>query len=138
MKKYSDNKDYEKALIVKKQIEALSVVIDQSIHAAPLTDELKQLKEFLGINKVPATIECFDISNISGTNAVGSMVSFFNGKPDKKNYRKYKIRTVKGIDDYSMIKEVVKRRYSRLLKENKKLPQLIMIDGGLGTFAVCH
>jgi excinuclease ABC subunit C len=71
-------------------------------------------------------------SKANNTDIAIGMVSFFNGQPDKKNYRKYKIRTVKVIDDYAMIKEVVKRRYSRLLREEKKLPDLIMIDGGLG------
>ncbi|MDD4203201.1 MAG: excinuclease ABC subunit UvrC [Candidatus Omnitrophica bacterium] len=132
MDKFSKSMEFESAIKVKKQIEALSVLVDQSIYTGPLIDELKSLKDILGLKVIPATIECFDISNTSGTNAVGSMVSFFNGKPDKSNYRKYKIRTVKKIDDYAMIKEIVRRRYSRLLNENKQLPQLIMIDGGLG------
>jgi len=77
-------------------------------------------------------IECFDISHLSGTSTVGSMVQFRNGKPDKSNYRRFRIRTVKGIDDFKAIGEVVRRRYTRLLKENRSFPNLIIIDGGRG------
>ncbi|MFN3966336.1 MAG: transglycosylase SLT domain-containing protein [Endomicrobiia bacterium] len=97
-----------------------------------LSRTLSQLKETLQLPKVPITIEAFDVSNISGKEAVGSMVSFFQGRPDKKNYRRYKIKTINYIDDYAMIKEIVHRRYTRLLTEHKKLPDLIIIDGGKG------
>ncbi|MFH0874582.1 MAG: excinuclease ABC subunit UvrC [archaeon] len=96
------------------------------------------LKEKLRLEVIPEIIECFDISHISGSNPVGSMVRFLNGKPDKSNYRRFKIKTISGIDDYAMIAEIVQRRYSRLILENKELPSLIVIDGGKGqlSFAV--
>lgn len=80
----------------------------------------------------PYRIEAFDNSNIQGTNPVSAMVVFTNGKPDKKQYRKYKIKTVTGPDDYESMREVVRRRYTRVLKENLPLPDLIIIDGGKG------
>jgi len=80
-------------------------------------------------------LECFDISNIMGNQSVGSMVSFLNGKPDKSNYRRFRIKTVTGIDDFQMIAEVVRRRYTRLQKEGSAYPDLIIIDGGKGQLA---
>lgn len=93
---------------------------------------LIEIGEALHLSSPPEVIECFDISHLSGTDMVGSMVSFKDGKPDKKNYRRFKIKTVQGIDDFASIAEVVKRRYSRLLAEELLLPDLIIIDGGLG------
>jgi len=81
---------------------------------------------------MPSLIEAFDISNISGTNATGSLVSFEDGDPDKKNYRRFRIKTVEGADDYAMIGEVVERAYSRRKTEGKRMPDLILIDGGKG------
>ena len=92
--------------------------------------QLIQLKEKLNLKEEPDIIECFDISHNQGSQMVASMVRFKKGKPDKKNYRRFKIRTVKGIDDFRAIKEVVMRRYKRLIKEDRKLPNLILIDGG--------
>jgi excinuclease ABC subunit C len=80
----------------------------------------------------PYRIEAFDNSNIQGTNPVSAMVVFTNGMPDKKQYRKYKIKTVEGPDDYDSMREVIRRRYTRVLKENQPLPDLILIDGGKG------
>lgn len=94
--------------------------------------ELKTLKKYLNLRRVPQIIEGFDISNIQGKFAVGSMVRFKDGCPDKKGYRRFKIKTIKGIDDFKMIKEIITRRYKRLLNENKVLPDLILIDGGKG------
>ncbi|MDP2217624.1 MAG: excinuclease ABC subunit UvrC [Methanolobus sp.] len=93
---------------------------------------LKELQEVLSLEKLPQHIEGFDISNISGTNAVGSMVIFENGLPSNSKYRQHNIRTVKGIDDFAMMAEVVTRRYTRLIKENAPLPDLVLIDGGPG------
>ena len=93
---------------------------------------LKELQEVLSLDKLPQHIEGFDISNISGTNAVGSMVVFENGLPSNSKYRQHNIRTVKGIDDFAMMSEVVSRRYTRLIKENAPLPDLVLIDGGPG------
>ena len=92
---------------------------------------IEKLGQEMGIYP-PYRIEAFDNSNIQGTNPVSAMVVFINGKPDKKQYRKYKIKTVEGPDDYESMREVVRRRYSRVLKENLPLPDLILIDGGKG------
>lgn len=94
--------------------------------------KVEALKNKLMLEKAPEVIECFDISHLSGNFTVASMVQFRNGKPDKKNYRRFKIKTVSGIDDFKSISEVVYRRYSRLIKENSNLPDLIIIDGGKG------
>ncbi len=94
---------------------------------------LTSLKEALGIAKLPNRIECFDISNISGTDNVASMVSFESAKPKKSEYRMFKIQSVEGEpNDFASMKEAVGRRYSRLLRENKPFPDLIIIDGGKG------
>lgn len=132
MEKFSKELQYEKALKIRNQIEALSVVVDQGRPLPPLVSDLKELKNILNLRHIPARIEAFDISNIHGYGAVGSMVTFFNGEPLKSQYRRFRIKTVAEIDDYAMIKEVVKRRYLRLIKEEKNLPDLILIDGGKG------
>jgi excinuclease ABC subunit C len=93
---------------------------------------IKQLKEDLSLQEVPDHIECFDNSNTQGTNPVASMVCFLNGKPAVKEYRQYHIKTVEGPDDFASMKEVVGRRYKRLLEEGKPMPKLIVIDGGKG------
>ncbi|WP_453994569.1 excinuclease ABC subunit UvrC [Bacillus nitroreducens] len=95
---------------------------------------VENLGKRLGIY-TPHRIEAFDNSNIQGTNPVSAMVVFTDGKPDKKEYRKYKIKSVQGPDDYESMREVVRRRYSRALKENLPLPDLIIIDGGKGHLA---
>ena len=93
---------------------------------------LNKLKEDLGLDVIPKHIECFDNSNIQGENAVAACVVFKNGKPRKSDYRHFNIKSVSGIDDFKSMEEVVFRRISRLLKEKKSLPQLIIIDGGKG------
>jgi excinuclease ABC subunit C len=93
---------------------------------------LEDLRSMLDLKRLPKVIEGFDISNISGTHSVGSMVSFVNGLADKSRYRKFKIARVEGINDYAMLKEVIERRYSRLLREDKTFPDLILVDGGRG------
>lgn len=93
---------------------------------------LIDLKNKLNLKKVPFHIECFDISNIQGSNTVASMVLFRDGYPSKKEYRRYKIRSVDKPDDFESMREVVKRRYKRMIKEKMKLPDLIIIDGGKG------
>lgn len=133
MKMYSEKKEFEKAMYMKKNIEALTAVRDMyDENSAPSFDEVEELGNMLSLDKAPKIIECFDISNLSGGQSVGSMVRFKNGQPDKNGYRRFKIKTVKGIDDFKMIGEVVMRRYTRLLKENKTLPDLVLIDGGKG------
>lgn len=96
---------------------------------------IEQLGKTLHID-TPHRIEAFDNSNIQGTDPVSAMVTFIDGRPDKKGYRKYKIQDVKGPDDYETMREVVRRRYSRVLKENLPLPDLIIVDGGKGQMSV--
>ena len=97
---------------------------------------LKELQDALRLPTLPLHIECFDNSNISGTDAVAACVVFMKGKPSKNDYRKYNIKTVVGPDDYASMKEVVRRRYTRLMEEEKKLPDLIIADGGKGQMEV--
>jgi len=93
---------------------------------------LNQIKSDLRLNELPRHIECFDNSNFQGTNAVAACVVFKDGKPSKKDYRHFNIKTVEGPDDYASMREVVFRRYKRLKQEGEELPQLIVIDGGKG------
>jgi len=93
---------------------------------------LEVIKKDLNLSVLPEHIECFDNSNIQGTNPVAACVVFKNAKPNTKEYRHYNIKTVQGPDDYASMEEVVYRRYKRLIDENKSLPQLIVIDGGKG------
>ena len=93
---------------------------------------MKQIQDTLKLPTLPYQIECFDNSNISGTDAVAACVVFKKLKPSKSDYRKYNIKTVVGPDDYASMKEVVRRRYSRLVEENERLPDLIITDGGKG------
>ena len=110
--------------------------LKQREHADP--DEyraavLEELRKALGMKELPVHMECFDNSNIQGTNPVASCVVFRGGEPSKKDYRKFKIKTVVGANDYASMKEVVNRRYARMLAENPEdLPQLVVIDGGKG------
>ena len=97
-----------------------------------LEELVQQLQEDLSLPFYPEHIECFDNSNFQGSFPVAGMVCFKNGLPDKKEYRKYNIKTVAGIDDFASMREVVFRRYSRLLHEKRDLPQLVVIDGGKG------
>ena len=97
---------------------------------------MKELQQLLKLEKLPYHIECFDNSNISGTDAVAACVVFKALKPSKKDYRKYNIKTVVGPDDYASMKEVVHRRYSRLKEEGEPLPDLIITDGGKGQMEV--
>ncbi len=113
----------------------------ESANQAPtLTDKtLAQLQEDLSLEEVPKHIECFDNSNIQGSNPVASMVCFKNARPSKKDYRKFRIKTVEGPDDFLSMKEIVTRRYRRLVEEQLPLPQLIVIDGGKGQLsAACE
>ncbi|WAC05720.1 MAG: excinuclease ABC subunit UvrC [Methanoregula sp.] len=109
-------------------------LVYKNIEHAFLRDGLKVpgLQAALDLKTPPSVIECFDISHLFGTSMTGSMVQFRDGKPDKKNYRRFRIRTVEGIDDFASIAEVVKRRYLRLTGEGGELPDLVIIDGGKG------
>ena len=92
----------------------------------------EELQEAIGLPELPKRIECFDISHIQGAETVASMVVWEDGKMKKSDYRKFIIRTVKGVDDFASMREVVTRRYKRLQDENKPMPSLVLIDGGLG------
>ncbi|MDD5583583.1 MAG: excinuclease ABC subunit UvrC [Candidatus Omnitrophica bacterium] len=96
------------------------------------THELLVLKDTLKLPTIPLYIEAIDISSLAGNEATGSVVVFHNGIADKDSYRRYRIKEVSGIDDYACIAEVVRRRYRRLKEENRPLPDLVIIDGGLG------
>lgn len=93
---------------------------------------IKKLQADLSLKELPRHIECFDNSNIQGTNPVASMVCFLNGKPANKEYRHYHVKTVEGPNDFASMKEIVGRRYRRMMEEEKPLPNLIVIDGGKG------
>ena len=93
---------------------------------------VKSLQKDLGLNQLPRRIECFDISNIQGGDSVASMVVFVDGKARKSEYRKFKIRTVEGPDDFASMREVILRRYSRLRQEGGEMPELVVVDGGKG------
>ena len=97
---------------------------------------LKEIQEQLQMDKMPMHIECFDNSNIQGSDAVAACVGFKKARPSKKDYRKYNIKTVVGPDDYASMQEVVRRRYSRILEEQGELPDLILTDGGKGQMEV--
>ncbi|MBN1175325.1 excinuclease ABC subunit UvrC [Candidatus Woesearchaeota archaeon] len=112
----------------KELLELVDKNIDEEIsYAESLAFEIK---DNLNLEKPVRTIECFDISHLGGTNTVASMVHFKDGKPVKSKYRKFKIQTVEGIDDFRSMNEVITRRYSRLKKEKREYPDLILIDGG--------
>ena len=100
---------------------------------------LESLQKQIGMKELPVHIECFDNSNIQGTNPVSACVVFRDGVPSKKDYRHFKVKTVVGANDYATMKEVVNRRYSRMLEENPEdLPQLVVIDGGKGQLAFAY
>ena len=122
---------FEKAAVVRDQLRAIGALYSGT-KDINYYKEAEQLQRALNLPRLPERIETFDISNIMGNQSVGSMVSFFNGKPDKSNYRRFRIRDVEGIDDFRMIAEVVKRRYRRLRNEGASFPDLIVIDGGKG------
>ncbi len=131
MKKFASQLEYEKAARIRDQIKALTTVVTKPQRYRAI-DEIEEIKRVLNLPKVPRRIEAFDISDIYGKEAVGSMVRFIDGKPDRDNYRKFRIKWVEGIDDYAMMKEVVYRRYKRVIEEGIELPDLIVIDGGKG------
>lgn len=106
-----------------------NIAMVQSIGAEP---GLVELKERLSLTEIPAIIECFDISNHGTDYAVGAMSRFVQGRPDKSGYRRFRIKTVHGQDDFAMINEIIKRRYFRLDNEKAQMPNLVLIDGGKG------
>ncbi len=137
MQEAAREKKFEEAAKIRDQINALGA-IGQSKSTCGFINELEDLKNLLKLNKLPERIEAFDISNISGKEPTGSMVSFYKGMPDKNNYRRFRIKTVEKIDDYKMLEEVIQRRYSRLIRENLPLPDLVLIDGGRSHLLVAN
>lgn len=131
MREAAAREDFETAAGFKNRLEALSTIKEDSVVYRPSGD-LEELGRVLGIAKTPETIEAFDVSNIMGEAAVGSMIYFYKGRPKKEEYRHFRIKTVSGVDDYAMMREIVRRRYSRMIKEGRALPDLILIDGGKG------
>jgi len=134
MEEAAHHKDFEGAARLRDQIRAIGALYSGT-GDINYFKEAEQLQRALGLERAPVRIECFDISNTMGDQSVGSMVSFLNGRPDKSNYRRFRIKTVKGIDDFQMIAEIVHRRYTRLQKEGLTFPDLIVIDGGKGQLA---
>ena len=132
----------KKTLLDLSQMNGKQYKVDRLKQAEKLNPEqkqvrlMKELQEKLGLPKLPYQIECFDNSNISGTDAVAACVVFKSMKPSKKDYKKYNIKTVVGPDDYASMKEVVSRRYQRLIQEEQPLPDLIIADGGKGQMGV--
>ena len=134
------NQHFEKAAELRDVVFALEETLRKTRRferldpTRPAADEeaLRALGEALGLSNPPRTIECFDISHISGTFVVASMVHFANGRPDKNNYRRFQIKSFIGNDDFRAMEEVVGRRYRRLAEEGKLFPDLVVIDGGRG------
>ena len=131
-----------KKLLELSQLNVKQYKLDRLKQAEKLNPEqkntrlLKEIQDHLKLEKLPAHIECFDNSNISGTDAVAACIVFRMGKPSKQEYRKYNIKTVIGPDDYASMREVVYRRYSRMITEGTPLPDLIIADGGKGQMEV--
>jgi excinuclease ABC subunit C len=140
MQKRAEAMDFERAAELRDLADSLSKTIKKNrkfTRAWPKDDSgdwgaLEKLGESLDLVRPPHTIECFDISHVSGTFVVASMVRFVGGKPDKRGYRRFKIKSFIGNDDFRAMEEVVGRRYSRLLDEGQSFPELVVIDGGLG------
>ena len=111
-------------------------LIDRQKRRERIPKILNQLKDDLNLDVPPRIIEAFDVSHLGGINTVASMVSFIDGRPKKSKYRKYSIKTVDGIDDFSSIREVIFRRYKRVKEENQVVPNLILVDGGKGQLSM--
>lgn len=139
MKACAEARDYEKAAQLRDRIKALQQTsartrkFERTLYdTTPKSDILETLKKELGLNKIPEHMECFDISHISGSFCVASMVVFIDGKPSRRQYRRFKIKSFIGNDDFRAMQEVVGRRYRRLNDEEKPFPDLVVIDGGAG------
>ncbi len=139
MRAAAEEREYERAAALRDTLHLLREAVRQRARG---TSDIKMknedavrgveaLREHLKLAQPPRIIECFDISNISGTYAVGSMVCAEDGMPNRKRYRLFRIKTVEGIDDPAMMAEVIRRRYSRVLDEERPLPDLVLVDGGI-------
>ncbi len=139
MAKAAAKHEFERAAELRDAVFALETTIERTRkferhHPVVVTDEaaMAEIAGALGLRHPPRTMECFDISHISGTFVVASMVRFEDGRPDKKEYRRFRIQSFIGNDDFRAMEEVVGRRYSRLAGEGKAMPELVVIDGGRG------
>ncbi len=139
MRKAAEARDYERAAELRDVMAALRKTTERTrkfTHTDPfqtdVTGPLEELREALSLDRIPETMECFDISHISGSFCVASMVRFKSGRPERRQYRRYQIRTFVGNDDFRAMCEVVGRRYARLKREGRPFPDLIVIDGGAG------
>ena len=139
MKDAAANREYERAAVLRDTLLRVRQAVRQRVRtgktAAMKTEEarrgIEELRTALGLEKSLRVIECYDISNISGTHAVGSMVCAVDGVPARNRYRHFRIKTVEGIDDPGMMAEVIRRRFSRALTEQQPLPDLVILDGGV-------
>ncbi len=129
MKAKAKRREFEEAAKIRNQVNALSAIAE-NYAGSPNQGELEDLRNLLQFKKLPERIEAFDISNISGREPTGAMVSFYRGLADKNNYRRFRIKTINAVNDYGMLAETVRRRYLRLINEELPLPDLILIDGG--------
>ena len=139
MEKAAERLDFERAAEIRNLLEDLRKTTQptkrfarQFVTTVRPTEDMVALQEALAMPEAPRVIECFDISNISTTHKVASMVCFREGKPDRENYRRYRIKSVEGQDDFASMAEVVRRRYSRVLNEGIRRPSLVVVDGGKG------
>ncbi len=142
MKAASANQDYERAAKLRDNLAGLQhleervtvrqINVSDALNRVDHSRAITELQKTLGLKKPPLRVECFDISHFQGLETVASLVVFERGLPKKSDYRKFKIKTVQGIDDFASMGEVVGRRYRRLLNEGRPLPDLILIDGGKG------
>jgi excinuclease ABC subunit C len=132
---FAKDMKFEEASKIRDRIEALGIAVKGRVQY-DFDKILTELKQVLGLKKIPKRIEAFDVSTLFGKEAVGSMIPFYNMKFEKNSYRKFKIKTVEKIDDYRMMQEIVSRRYERVLKDKLLVPDLIIIDGGRGHLSV--
>jgi excinuclease ABC subunit C len=142
MKARAAKQEFEKAAELRDVVLALERTLERTrkftrdlTKLRPNDEALRALQEALGLEAPPAHMECFDISHISGTFVVASMVHFTDGRPDKDHYRRFSIKSFIGNDDFKAMEEVVGRRYRRLIEEQKQFPDLVVIDGGRGQIA---
>jgi excinuclease ABC subunit C len=141
MAEAADALEYEKAAMLRDRVRLIERLdrrgepdenVQPEVFAAEPTEALEKLQNLLKSPEPVRIIEGIDVANIAGAESVGSLVKFIDGRPFKSGYRRFKIKTVKGIDDYAMIAEVVKRRYKYALRGEEIWPDLVLIDGGLG------
>jgi excinuclease ABC subunit C len=146
MREAAGRLEFERAAELRDQVRALEGLarrsepdyIEGDITPMDPAEGLQALARLLGLEAPPRTVEGVDIAHVQGSESVGSLVSFVDGIPFKSGYRRYRIRTVKGIDDPAMIREVVRRRFRRLDEEGKLLPDVLLVDGGLGQLNAAH